>query len=167
MKNLSKTLPSICVILFVVFLIVWQLSDWSFITVLPYFLLGASLTVASFGVSISTHSSVKWVSWGLLLFAVLIHLLLLTGIVEMRAVWKMLVLAGISSIFMYLFELTKRSALFGKNTVKIAAIPSLSGILFSLLFVFTERFLGLVFLGLITGVLLTIIGLLFGFRKAR
>lgn len=166
MKNLSKLLPSVCVILFVVFLAVLQISDWSFITVLPYLLLGISLTVTSFGISISTGSSTKWITWGLLLFSLLIHILLLAGIVEMRSVWKILVLAGIFSIFTYLFELTKRSGIFGKNTVKIAAIPTLTGILFSLVFAFTDRFLGFAFLALIIGVLLTIIGLLFGFRKS-
>lgn len=167
MKKMSKILPSVCVILFVLLVFVWQLSDWSFISVLPYLLLGASLTTGSFSVSVSTGSQTKWITWSFLLTSLLIHLLVFAGIAEIRAVWKTLIFLGVSGIFLYLFELTKRSSLFGKHTVKVATIPAAIGILFSLLFLFTESLLGLVFLGLIVGVLLTISGLLFGFRKTR
>lgn len=165
MKNLSKILPSVCVILFVVLLIVWQLSDWSFISILPYLLLGTSLTVGSFSVSVSTGSQTKWIAWSFLLASLLIHLSVFAGIAEMKTVWKTLIFLGVSGIFLYLFELTKRSLLFGKQTLKIAAVPTTIGILFSLLFLFTGSLLGIALLVLIAGVLLTISGLLFGFRK--
>lgn len=167
MKNVAKLLPIVSVTLFILLIVLSQMTDWSFITLLPYFLLGLSLTVASFSLSVARGKLLLTINWIVWCTALFLHLLVIGGSVEMRSLWEILVFLGLGNIFLYLFALTNRSMVFGKRTFYIAAIPAVTGIFFTLLFVMLQNFLGLAFLCLFIGALLALSGLLFGFRKAQ
>lgn len=167
MKNVAKLLPIVSISSFLLLIVLAQVTDWSFITLLPYFLLGLSLTVASFSLSVASGKLLIAINWIIWCAALLLHLLVISESVEIRSVWEILVLLGLGNIFLYLFALTNRSMVFGKRTFYIAAIPTVTGIFFTLLFVLVQNFLGLAFLCLLIGALFALSGLLFGFRKAR
>lgn len=160
MRIVLNLIPALfCSLLFLLF-IGWNSLDWRATVVLPYAAWMIVLLVSSLAWRVSLSPRIRQINAGLLVIALLVGILLVTGAVGMRSVWEVFVLIGFAGVNLYLYDLARTSGVYSGNKAYILLLPLVLTV-YSLLGLFCwNGNLALAWGGLLLLVVLALIGLI-------
>ncbi|MES2555110.1 MAG: hypothetical protein V4604_03115 [Bacteroidota bacterium] len=165
-----RSLKLIPIVLFTILVLLtfgWLFLGWSFVTLLPWFIVFTVMFVSSVPFAVSPAGMVRRITGIFLMLSVVLSLMLLTNLSDIRSTWELLAQTGLIGIQLYLYLLARSSQLIKGKLSAILIVPFIA----SACSIGASNMFGtsltIAWWSLFIALLLALLGLLFGFRKKQ
>lgn len=165
MKQILYLIPLSCFLFIHLFLVGWTWFDWHITTVLPYLIAFLVLFLTSMTWLTSRTKWVKQSTRILFLTTLLFSIGLVLEFMPIKSIWAVFVLISLSSIHLYLFDLAKRSMLYTGFFKTLLLVPFFLTCMSVIGLYSWNGSLTLAWLSLASATILSLVGLLAGYKR--
>lgn len=165
--SFQKLIPIALFAALVVLTTGWFLLDWSFVTLLPWFIVLTVMFVCSVPFAVSPKGVVRSIAGIFLVLSAILSLMLITNLSDVRSTWELLAQTGMIGIQLYLYLLARSSQLIKGKLAVILVLPFLASACSVGACNIFGTSLTIAWWSLFIALLLAIVSLLFGYRQKQ